>query len=153
LLPSAFYPILSDLYHKDRGSFRKTHMKLQIIMLVTGAVIGGAGALYAADIISLLYGIKYSDSVVVLKIIVWLIPLYFVRYSFGSVLYSAGFQRTHNLATLTGVLAIFICGLILIPEYGITGASVSLVVAEVFIVISMWLISAYVFREKEPVAK
>ncbi len=148
LLPSAFYPILSELYHKDRGNFRKTHRNLQIIMLATGVVIGVTCALYADDIIGILFGSKYSDSITVFKIIVWLIPLYFVRYSFGSVLYSAGFQRKHNIATLSGVIAMLISGLILIPEFGITGASVSLIIAEMFIVISMWIISTLVFREK-----
>jgi O-antigen/teichoic acid export membrane protein len=148
LLPSAFYPILSELYHKDRGNFRKTHRNLQIIMLATGAVIGITGALYAGDIIGTLFGNKYSDSIIVFKIIVWLIPLYFVRYSFGSVLYSAGFQRKHNIATLMGVILVLVTGMILIPEYGITGASVSLIIAEATIVISMWIISALAFGEK-----
>jgi len=100
LLPSAFYPLLSEAFNKDRNQFRISHKYLQMIMLTLGLSIGIVGAIFAKEIVMLLLGNQYLGSINVFKIVIWLIPLYFIRYSYGSVLLATGFQRWHSLGTV-----------------------------------------------------
>lgn len=140
LIPMAFYPMFSELYHRDRIEFRKTHKNFQRIMLAIGLPAGIIGTAWGDGFVRLLFGAQYAQSLVIFKMLIWLVPLYFLRYSYGSVLLAAGFQRLHNLATLTGVLCMFIIGLFLVHEFNIIGGAISLVLSEALILVSMALI-------------
>lgn len=140
MIPMAFYPVFSELYLQDRDEFRKTHGKFQKIMLSLGIPVGVLGVLFGDEIISLFFGSQYIQAAGVFKILIWLVPLYFLRYTYGSVLLACGFQRLHNIATLTGVLCMFIAGLFLVPKFSITGGAVALLISEILILGSMALI-------------
>lgn len=140
MIPMAFYPVFSELYSKDRLEFRKIHRKFQKIMLAIGLPAGIIGAVWGNEIVRLLFGSQYIQSVAVFKMLIWLVPLYFLRYTYGSVLLAAGFQRLHNIATFMGVLCMGITGLFLVPKYSITGGAISLLISEITILCSMALI-------------
>ncbi len=141
LLPSAFYPVLAEIYLNNTENFKITHKSLQIVMVTLGVSIAIVGAILGENIIIKLFGSEYVSSTRVFKIIIWLIPLYFIRYSFGSVILATGFQRWHNLATFTGVVFMVISSSLLIPKFNLIGASLSLLIAETALVLSMSMIS------------
>lgn len=140
IIPMAFYPVFSELYLRDRDEFRKTHVRFQKIMLFLGIPAGVTGFLLGKEIITLLFGNQYIESTLVFKILIWLIPLYFLRYTYGSILLACGLQRLHNIATFIGALCMSITGLFLVPAYNITGGAISLLLSEFLILFSMALI-------------
>jgi O-antigen/teichoic acid export membrane protein len=144
LIPMAFYPVLSELYLKDRIKFHKTHRRFQGLMLLLGVPVAVAGSFFSTELVHLIFGIQYAQCVTAFRIIIWLVPLYFLRYTYGSVLFAMGFQRSHNFATLSGTLSVITVGLLLIPRLSIVGASVALIISEMVIIIAM----ASVFRIK-----
>lgn len=146
LLPAAFYPTLAELFIKDRKSFHRTHRNLQILMLTLGLPMALIVVSFTPEIVSLLWGSAYQESAEVLRIVIWMIPLLYLRYSFGSVILATGFQKQHNLGSFAGLLTVTISGILLIPRYGIVGASISLIVAEVIVLGSMWMISSIVLK-------
>jgi len=149
LLPFAFYPLLSEFYLNDIDKFMITHSKLKKIMFMTGIPVGCAGTLFADKIVLILLGEEYSGSISIFKLLIWIVPLLFIRSSYGSVLMAAGHQRRHNYGAIAGVVTIIIFGLLLIPKYGIKGVAVSLILAEIMIAGTMFMISNALFKHKD----
>ncbi|MFN3740906.1 MAG: flippase [Thermodesulfovibrionales bacterium] len=137
IIPMAFYPVFSELYLQDSSEFRKTHIRFQKIMLSLGIPVGVIGALFGDEIINLVFGSQYMQASRVFKMLIWLVPLYFLRYTYGSVLLACGLQRVHNVATLIGALCMGITGLFLVPAYNIAGGAISLLLSEILILCSM----------------
>jgi O-antigen/teichoic acid export membrane protein len=133
MLPMAFFPAMSEIYIKDNGGFGKTHANLHKIMFAMGVPLAAAGTLFGENIVIALFGSQYEQSILAFKMLVWLIPLYFLRHSYGLVLIAAGFQRLHNLAVLSGVVCMSVTGLIMIPLWGIKGGALALVFSEMAI--------------------
>ena len=133
ILPMAFFPAMSEIYIRDNAGFGKTHANLHKIMFVTGFPLAAAGTIFGEEIVMALFGSQYEQSILTFKILVWLIPLYFLRHSYGLVLIAAGFQRLHNLAVLSGVVCMSVTGLIMIPLWSIKGGALALVFSEMAI--------------------
>ncbi|MEM3769484.1 MAG: flippase [Nitrososphaerales archaeon] len=130
LIPAAFYPVFSELYSKDRIGFIKTHRNFQKIMLFLGTPVGLFGTIWGDEIIRFLLGNQYIQSIGVFKILIWLVPLNFLRYTYGSVLLACGLQRLHNIATFMGILCMGVAGLFFVPTYKILGGAISLLLSE-----------------------
>jgi O-antigen/teichoic acid export membrane protein len=148
LIPMAFYPIFSEIYLKDRIKFRKTHLIFQRLMLLLGIPIAIVGNVFKKELVTLIFGTQYVQGITTFGIIIWLVPLCFLRYTYGSVLFAMGFQRSHNLATLSGTLGAIIFGMILIPRLSIVGASISLIISEIFFIVAMAYVFSRAGREK-----
>lgn len=148
LIPMSFYPVFSELFHRDRTQFHSTHSKLQLIMLSLGVPAAVIGALFPSEITGLLLGSSYSGSAGIFKVIVWLVPLYFLRFTYGTLLLATGYQRHHNLASLIGVVFMLGLGIVLIPRGQAMGGSWALVAAEAAMVGTMMLISRYTFKKR-----
>ena len=138
-LPQAFYPVLASL-HQDIEAFKKARYNFQKIMTAIGLPIGVGSTILAKDIIRLLYGSSYLEGADVLKIIIWAVPITFIRMTYGQSLLVLGLQRFHAIATGMGILITFILNLFLIPIYGVYGAALALPVGEITVLFFMALI-------------
>jgi O-antigen/teichoic acid export membrane protein len=145
LLPGAFYPILSDLYVRDRRKFLFTFRWFQAIMVSLGLVAGIGGALFKQQIIHLLLGNAYSQSTGVFSLAIWMLPLWFTRYTYGSVLLATGHQRLQNLAGLTGVLVMLILGTVAVRTHGYTGVCIALLISESVLLLTLRGLSRFAF--------
>lgn len=144
MLPMAFYPVLSDLYTRDKIKFRRVHIRSQLLMLAIGLPVGIIGMLWGSEILLYVFGNKYIEGLRIVKYLVWLVPLYFTRFTYGTVLVATGFQRYSVIATFVGVLSMVILGFIMVPRFGLMGASLALLLSEVTIITVM----AFVFHSK-----
>jgi O-antigen/teichoic acid export membrane protein len=79
----AFYPVLSELYERDKRLFIDMHGKLRLLMLGLGVPIAIIGTILSDHTIKLLYGPKYAGSKFFFEVMVWLVPLYFLRFIYG----------------------------------------------------------------------
>ncbi|GAB5045781.1 flippase [Thermodesulfovibrio sp. TK110] len=127
----AFYPVFSDLYHKDREEFKKIHRTSQKIILSIGISIGIVGILWGDKIINLFFGIQYAQSALGFSILILVVPVTYLRYTYGMAILAMGFQRAHNIATFIGVLCMCISGLFLIPKFSIVGGAISVLLSEI----------------------
>jgi O-antigen/teichoic acid export membrane protein len=101
----------------------------------------------ARDIIHLLYGNSYLGATDIFKILIWVVPIGFVRSSYSNPLLALGLQRLNAIATSISVFITIILNLILIPTYGIYGAAVACVACEIMVLFFMTLIfSKRVYR-------
>ncbi|MBU0480055.1 MAG: flippase [Proteobacteria bacterium] len=137
MLPMAFYPALSEMYIRDRMGFRKTQTNLHWIMCAMGIPFAGVGMFFGEEIVLALFGSSYEASVLAFRLLVWLIPLFFLRHSYGFVLIAAGHQRLHNIAVLAGVVCMAVTGIILIPMYSVIGGALALLFSELSILVAI----------------
>lgn len=140
IITAAAYPTLSNLFAADKEKFNKAHKSFERLMLYIGAPIGVMGTLLSKKIVTTLFGSGYSSGSAMFGIMIWLVPLMFLRVNYGVTLASAGLHRFNMFATGSGALtAILIC-LFLVPGYGGIGASFSLVGGELVALLIMGLI-------------
>ena len=150
MLPMSFYPVFSELYHNDKGQFHNTHKMFQIMLIVIGFLAAIIGTIFADETIRILLGSQYLKSVAVFKILVWLVPLYFLGFTYGTALLATGFQKYHNITAFLGVICMLAFGLYLIPKFSVIGGSCAAIAAEVAVVGAMLVISQYTFKKTCP---
>ncbi len=149
MVPMAFYPVFSELYTRDRAKFRKIHKRFQGIMLAGGLVIALAGMAWGNTIIKLLFGEQYLGSVEIFRTMVWIVPLFFLRYTYGTVLLATGFQRQHIIATSMGVVFMIAIAVLLIPGHSAIGGAWTMLGAETVLIGSMAFVSRFSFNKRE----
>ncbi len=134
LLPMAIYPLFSELYQRDKSEFNTTHRKFRRIMLATGVFGAIVGTLFSAQIIGILLGSQYSESIIVFRILVWLLPLYFLRFTYGSILGATGNQKFYTPVAIVAILFLSI-GFFFTTRYGLVGLSFLILMANLLVVI------------------
>ena len=116
-LPMAFFPIISELYLKDRRAFLKSNTIMQGLMLAAGMAICLIGMLFGSEILLWLFGAKYTDSIRIFKILIWLVVIIFLRFSLGISIIAADRQKLHMFSCGGAFLLGLVLSLILIPKY------------------------------------
>lgn len=138
LLPMAVYPTLSRSATTAGGGFGFAARRLQQVMLVLG-LVGGAGLyVVSGPLVTLLFGTPYEASIPMLRVLAWIVPLVFVRYSVGSVLLASGKQRSHSIASFVGFVVTAVgCGMTIRLSGGVRGVSWSWFAGEAVVAILM----------------
>jgi O-antigen/teichoic acid export membrane protein len=139
----AFFPVLCDLYYNNYTAFKKVVAKLQAIMLIFGGVIGIIGHGFSKRINLFLLGEKYSRSSDIFAILVLLIPIIFIRYSYTTSLRASLYQKYQLIPFFvsTGTL---LCLYLIIQHIGVFDLfnfSVVLVLAEISLLLTLLVIS------------
>ncbi len=132
LIILALYPTLSSLYVSDRENFKKIHTVFQQLVISTAVPACIIAAFFSKDIILLLFGGGYTESIRIFNILVWLTLMALIRRTVGVALLSAGLQRFNMFATATGAVVVALASIVLIPEYGGYGATWALIAGEIF---------------------
>lgn len=143
LLSMSFYPVFSELYHKDIVQFRRTHKKFQLIMITLGVPAAIIGTIFAEEIIKLSLGNQYIESTAIFKILIWLVPLYFLRFSYGSLLGATGKQFLYTPIAVAAILVLCI-GFALTSGFGSIGLSYLLLISDSLVVVLL----AYYFHKR-----
>lgn len=127
-LPLAFvgalYPKLAS-QSKDPIALKKTFLDAQwyLAMLVAPIVFGIAAL--APQIISLVYGSEYTDSVLPLTVLVFVLIPIFADFPIGSMLNSTGRQSTKTAIMGVTMVVNIAANFLLIPKLGVVGASIA----------------------------
>jgi O-antigen/teichoic acid export membrane protein len=130
IIPMAFYPVLSELYAKDKIMFKKTHAVLRRTMIVLGLIAGIIGTIWAHGIVLRMFGRQYIEGAWVFKILVWFVPVYFLRYSYVSAIVASGLQRLQMLSNFLATIAMLTIGTFIIARFDLKGAAISLFISE-----------------------
>jgi O-antigen/teichoic acid export membrane protein len=144
LLTMAFFPIFSEMTGRDHDGFKAMQSKFTRLMLLLGTPIAIVGTLFGRKIVLALFGNRYADAHIIFRILIWLVPLVFLRYTYGSAILAAGFQRIHNIASLAGVGTMCLLSFFLISRYKMIGASCALVLSEAVMLCAMM----FIFKRK-----
>jgi len=151
IFPTVLYSkFLMPKFHRwanyDRDKFYQVYKKGNIAMLVSGS-IAMVGILFLSGwMIPLLFGIEYQKSVVLINILAFTMPIYFVSYSIASTLVTQ--KHIRKKIKYMGLIAIIniVLNIVLIPYYGANGAAIATLISY-FILLSVYYYASqkYVF--------
>lgn len=133
----AIYPVLSELAEKSRDEFHRAHKMLFRSTIGISAAIAIVGYLLSDRIVILVLSSKYTGSIGVFSIMIWLLPIMFARNILGISLQAMGRHKHHAFSTMAGALISIALCLVLIKLYGGTGAAFSLLLSEAIVVAGM----------------
>ena len=132
---ATFYPQISK-YLKERkynDSNRLLSIGVKIIILIAVPMTIGV-LIMAPDLVELLLGKDFHESIITLRITAVLVIVFSVAYYLGHiVLMSTGNERKILFATLIGAASNFLLNIILIPLIRHNGAAVASVIAEILV--------------------
>jgi O-antigen/teichoic acid export membrane protein len=155
LIDVAFVPVRSLLLAAIGKFFQKgasgikgsvgVAKKLLPITAIYGT-IAGIGLFVFAPVVPLLLGDDYREAAQVLR---WLAPLPLIKGMHAAdALAGAGFQKLRTLAQVSIAIFNILLNLWVIPLYSWRGAAISSVATDGLLMISLWLIVAYEYRQQ-----
>src|SRR3989338_5402100 len=128
------YPYFSRMWPGDKDNvFKMFDGILKALIIVSVAFVLSASIL-SENIIALVFGEQYRNSVMLFNILVWSVPPLYVMHLTGRVLEAIGAQRFTANTMLISVAVNISLNFILIRKYGAIGASVATVFTSFLIV-------------------
>ena len=151
LFPSIVYqkfllPKIHRWANHDRAMFYKVYKQGNIVMLGLGLLAMLIVWWLAPYAVPILFGEHYQQSIDLLWILAWSIPILFVASSVGSTLVTQ--ENMKIKVKLMGLVAVIniALNLWLIPLYGASGAAVATVVSNLLLLFSYYIASISVFN-------
>jgi O-antigen/teichoic acid export membrane protein len=129
MLVMGFFPTSATLA-RDSPLFTNVRQTLTSAMLILSVPIAIVGTAIAEPLVRFLFGPAYLESVTLLLLLIWLIPLRLMRAAYGYTLVSSGFQKVFPLGPAAGLLVTTVVGIPLTLHYHAFGAAAVALVAE-----------------------
>lgn len=136
---NAIFPVMSKLYVTSRDSLRFSFERSFKYLTILAIPIGVGTTLLAQRFILLIFGAEYTNSIVALQILVWSSVFIFMSNSFGNLFNSLNRQIIGTKIVGICCAVNIVLNLILIPRYGLIGASVATLFTE-FLSLALGLI-------------
>jgi PST family polysaccharide transporter len=148
----AMYPHLSTIFNNDRTrAYRIIIKSLKSIGLLS-FIISALLLFFSEEIVILLLGQQYTNSIYVLKIISFLPFIIYLSNLFGiQTMLNMGHRKAFASIISSAAVVSLIIAFILIPVYKEIGTSITMLITELFVTISviLYLIKKGFFLEKE----
>lgn len=129
-IAGVLYPRMASEARGPEGALRHTVERLFRYMTAIGIPVAVTIAILASEIVPMLFGEAFRDSVLPLEILIWAIALIFMALPLAHCLNATGHEW--RWITILGVNTALNVGLnlVLIPAFGVIGAAVSTVACE-----------------------
>ncbi len=141
IINMAIFPSMSRFHISSEKSLRLIFEKYFKLMLIIGFPIGIGTTLLAERIILLIYGSEYAQSIIALQILIWSIVFTFTSASFVKLFESINRQIIITKVAGVCVLVNIVLNLLLIPKFSYVGASITKVMTDYFLLISIFIIA------------
>ncbi|MBF0424576.1 MAG: flippase [Magnetococcales bacterium] len=136
------FPVMAQMFKTDPKHLRTVYFKYYKYLLTIGCIIAVEMAIFSDEVVQILYGTAYAPSAVALRILMVCCVLMSINGAFVRLLESTNEQllltKICGAAATTNVLL----NLLLIPHYGLVGASFATVASESVITLSTVLAAA-----------
>jgi O-antigen/teichoic acid export membrane protein len=138
-LGASIYPAFSAMYMNKKEEITLLFEKSwRYLFFVSFPICFGIFAI-ATPVVLKIYGVDYEASILPLRILLLSLPFNFLTYVNGSLINAAGKQKIQTIL-MTGTLILSISmNLILLPVWGITGASVTALVSSALLTVVGYL--------------
>lgn len=145
LFVSALFPTLSYYYVSSKKSLKNVYEKYFRYLLMLGLPIAMGATLLSENIILLIYGSNFANSIIALQILSWDILLIFLYTILGCFLVAIDRQNEMVIAIVVTAIVNVVINAILIPYFSYVGAAVATIVSETILFgIYFYLISKYI---------
>jgi len=150
-IPSAFvgalFPIFSNFYFSSKESLKLLYEKSFKYLSIVGLPIAVGTTLLAERIIFFVYKEGFSESVIILKVLIWTVPIIFLSYILGTFIASINKQVVALKINFLCMLLNIGLNLVLIPKYSSMGASIATVITSFLsLILCFYYISRHVCK-------
>lgn len=140
IIPSSFlpavFPNLSRFYKESKTKLKKGFKKSLLLMAISGLSIAIIGTFFAKNIISIIYGTSYLESVLPLQILFFALLFLFMNNTTGIMINSIDKQKVNMFIGLSSVIFNITLNYFLIIKFSFVGASVATLLTEFFVFLS-----------------
>jgi len=126
---TAFFPVVSELFKSSPKSFEKACKKAIRYLIMFTLPVAVAVALLSPKLILLLYGNEFTESVKVLRVLIWILIPYCVSEVFAHALLASDNQHIDLRVNGIGVLCNVLLNFLLIPKFGYLGAAIATLIS------------------------
>ena len=134
----AIFPLSSRLFLESKKELKKLYNNSIGIAVLTGLPAAAGLVLISDDIITILYGNDFKESILILQILGWLLFLRFLSRTIGNFVTSCNLQVVRTKSQVIMATINVVGNLILIPSIGIKGAAFATLLSE-FILIGLYI--------------
>jgi len=131
LLTASIYPAIINAKIQNEELYYLRISRLYAFLFWCAAVIAIFVTIFKDDIILLLYGSEYVGSAIILSVHVWSGLFVFVGVAFSRYLLVENLNGIALKRTLIGAIANVVLNYILIPSYGLIGAALATLIAQI----------------------
>ncbi len=145
---ASIFPVLSGFFGSNRRAFERVMEKTFQLMLVICLPLALGTTIISEKIVSLCLGPQFTHAAPALQVLIWATVCMFMSLSLGQALLSTGYQ-TFNAAIIgTGLCINIVANFLLIPRLAHIGASISILLTELFILVVTigWAYRTSIFR-------
>lgn len=138
ILFTPIYPVMIELISEkkwEKFNMLITGIKKIIYLLVMPLTIGGV--ILSKNIIVLLFGKEYATASTAFSILLISVFILYLRECYGYILSSCGAQKEYMYIVSISSTVNVLLNIIIIPRYGIAGASLTTVISEIINFIGM----------------
>jgi O-antigen/teichoic acid export membrane protein len=125
----AIFPVVSRLFHTSIDDMRRLLSASTKLIVTIALPLAVGGTVLAQPIMRLLYSSQYDNGIIALQILIWVVTFMFIGSLYGYALIACGRQNYYARAEFTTVIANLVLNIILIPHYGLVGASAATLVS------------------------
>jgi O-antigen/teichoic acid export membrane protein len=135
IIQNSFFPNLSRLESiEERLRYTK---KYSMLIFLSGTFISFSFFVFANNIIPIVYGNKYNQSIDILRILMITCILMHLSVSYSSALIAWKKEKEVMVAIALGGIVNVILNFLLIPKYGVYGAAISTISCEFVVIIGV----------------
>jgi O-antigen/teichoic acid export membrane protein len=143
----AIFPSMSKFFVSSKDALKTTLEKSSKYLFIIGLPTMLGLILLADKIVLIIYGIKFTNSIIALQILSLYLPLRFVNYILARTLYSIDKQMSVALTVTITAAANVVLNLFLIPILSFIGAAIATVLTEIILfALYFYFISKYFHR-------
>lgn len=134
---NGLFPSISRFYINNDKRLEKL-LRVSVKVLTSVAIpMGIGGSILAEDLISLIYGNKFSQSILPFQILIWAVVFIYINKSYSRSLIAFGKEKPYTAGVTIGALMNISLNIFIIPRFGLAGAAGVTVLTELFILIYM----------------
>ena len=136
-IPSIFsyavFPSMSKFFVSSKDALKTTLEKSSKYLFIIGLPVTIGIILLAGKIVLIIYGNKFTNSIIALQILSLYLPLRFVNFAMYPTLYSVNRQMSAALSVTISAVANVVLNLLLIPVLSFAGAAIATVLTEIIL--------------------
>jgi len=131
LFIETIFPLISRFY-KDSKEKLKILLNISEKTYISIAIpIGVGGTILAGQLVMFIFGEGYSEATTALRILIWTVVIVYISTTYGYTLMGCNMERKYLISVSFAAIINVILNFILIPPFGIIGAAIATVVAEI----------------------
>jgi O-antigen/teichoic acid export membrane protein len=127
-------PAIARSLAEERENVRPILQMMTWGLLVFGLPAAAGTAILAPQLVTALFGPAYRPAALPLAMLIWSVVIVYANAPFGYLMIARGQHREYMFASIGGALVNTALNVLLIPSYGVAGASVATIVTEAVVV-------------------